>query len=159
MRRGVNPSHGARPLTLRYSKGRAGGGPALPNRRTRPTPPQPPSKGSVSTPGECVFGMHRAPESIPGGGAVSGPLSRRRERVRVRVILPPLPRAPESISSGRAAHPERRRRVERGGGGPALPNRRTRPTPPSPLGNDISAVLLCNTADISIKQGGWAGTN
>ena len=159
MRRGVNPSHGARPLTLRYSKGRAGGGPALPNRRTRPTPPQPPSKGSVSTPGECVFGMHRAPESIPGGGAVSGPLSRRRERVRVRVILPPLPRAPESISSGRAAHPERRRRVERGGEAPHYQTVAPVQHPPPLIGNDISAVLLRNTADISIKQGGWAGTN
>ena len=32
-------------------------------------------------------------------------------------------------------------------------------SPPSPLCNDISAMLLCNMADISIKQGGWAGLN
>ena len=48
-----------------------------------------------------------------------------------------------------------------------MPREESRPCPltpflaflPLPLGNDISAMLQGNMADMSIKQGGWAGLN
>ena len=81
MRLGVNPSHGAGPLTLSTVEGSSGGSPALPNRRTRPTPP------SVIPPAESQSKMLQAerppredaslacaePESIPVGRPAGRP--------------------------------------------------------------------------------------
>ena len=98
----------------------------------------------------------RRAASPPRRGASKGRAGAAQHRQSVAVTRLPPPEGSLSAKGGSFRGPARSEMRLR---------RESRTCPPTPClaflpllpVNDISAMLLCNMADISIKQGGWAG--